>query len=104
MKYIVVFITASSEDEASKIADGLIDSRACACVNIIPKIKSVFIWEGKKDTADEYLLIAKTKKDKFDELKRKVKELHSYDVPEIICMPIDEGEKKYLDWIDSVLQ
>ncbi len=103
MRYIIVFITASSEEEALKIADGLIDSKAAACVNIIPNIKSVFLWKGKKDAAYEHLLIVKTKEDKFNEVKAKVKELHSYEVPEIISIPIADGDKNYLNWIEGVL-
>ncbi|MFH1868773.1 MAG: divalent-cation tolerance protein CutA [Candidatus Omnitrophota bacterium] len=103
MNYIMVFVTASSEEEALKIADALIDSKAAACVNIIPKVKSVFMWEGKRDIAEECLMVIKTRKDKFQGLKQKVGELHSYDVPEIISVAIDDGERSYLNWINEAL-
>lgn len=103
-KYIVVLITASSQEEAEKIANGLVDAEVAACVNIVPKIKSIFKWQGKKDAADEVLLIAKTKQDRFKDLKEAVKSLHSYDVPEIISIPISEGNEDYLNWIAEVVK
>ena len=104
MEYIVVFITASTRKEAKYKADGVIDSRLAACVNIMPKIESVYTWKGKKETSKEYLLIAKTKKSLFNRLKVKVKKLHSYSTPEIIALPIIAGYKGYLDWINEVLR
>ncbi|HTY44516.1 MAG TPA: divalent-cation tolerance protein CutA [Patescibacteria group bacterium] len=99
--YVVVFITASSEQEAQRIADALIAARLVACVNIIKEVKSVFWWEGKVDTAGEVLLIAKSKRAKLSGLIKAAKSVHSYQVPEIIALPIVGGEKKYLRWIDE---
>jgi periplasmic divalent cation tolerance protein len=99
MPYIIVFITASSEEEADIIAGKLIDSKVAACVNIIPGVKSVYTWKGKKETAQECLLFVKTKKENFPELESMVKGLHSYETPEIISVAIDDGEEKYLNWI-----
>ena len=99
MPYIIVFITASSEKEADIIAGNLIDSKVAACVNIIPGVKSVYTWKGKKETAQECLLFVKTKKENFPELESMVKGLHSYETPEIISVLIDDGEEKYLNWI-----
>jgi periplasmic divalent cation tolerance protein len=104
MKYIIVFVTASLQKEAQKIADSLIKSKTAACVNIISNIESIYLWKGKKETARECLLIAKTKQTKFNELKNIVKRLHSYKVPEIIGMPVIEGNKDYLGWIEEVLR
>jgi len=104
MSYIVVFITTSNYEEAEKIADALVDSRLASCVNVVSGIESIFIWQGKKEKAKECLLIAKTKQDKFSELSQKVKDLHSYDTPEIISWPISDGDSKYLDWIEETLQ
>jgi periplasmic divalent cation tolerance protein len=104
MKYIVVFVTASSAKEAEKIASGIISAKLAACVNIVPNVKSIFTWKGKKESCKEALLIIKTKKDKFARLKEKVKKLHSYDTPEIISIPIQDGYKPYLDWIDEVTE
>lgn len=98
---IVVFITASSEEEARKIAEALLNRRKAACVNIVPNIHSLFWWEGKLDTAQESLLIVKTKASLFTELVSLVKGIHSYKVPEIIALPIVAGSEDYLNWLDN---
>lgn len=100
--YIVVFITASSKKEAMKIANGLVDKKLAACVNIVPNIKSIYTWKGKKEKASEVLLIVKSKREKFKNIVKKVKALHSYSVPEIISIPINNGNKDYLNWIEDV--
>lgn len=99
--YIVVFITASSKEEARKIAQGLLEEKLAACVNIILGIESHFWWQGKIDSAKEALLVIKTKKGLFNKLAKKVKSLHSYSVPEIISLPIISGNKDYLKWIND---
>ncbi|MEW6162813.1 MAG: divalent-cation tolerance protein CutA [Nitrospirota bacterium] len=99
---IIVFITASSEDEAAKIAKALVDSRLAGCVNIIKDIRSIYSWQGKIEDEREVLMIAKTQKTLFDSLMEKVKELHSYTVPEIIALPIIEGSEDYLKWLREV--
>ena len=104
MNYVVVFVTASSKGEAEKIGEALIDLKLAACVNITPQIKSIFIWQGKKNVADEWLLIAKTQKAKFKEIRNTVKKMHSYDTPEIIALPIVEGDEDYLNWIEETLK
>jgi periplasmic divalent cation tolerance protein len=99
--YIVIFITASGEKEAKKIAAALIKNKLAACVNIIEKISSLFQWQGKVSRAGEALLIVKSKKSKLNKIIKLVKALHSYEVPEIIAIPIVAGEKKYLNWIND---
>jgi len=101
MAYIAIFITASSKKEGTRIAQALLKKRLAACVNILDKIESFFWWEGKVDHAKEVLLIVKSKKDKFDRIKELVKSLHSYQVPEIIALPIVGGYRPYLKWIDD---
>ncbi len=96
---IVVFVTCGSEEEGLKIANALVEARLAACVNLISPIRSIYRWEGKIWDEKEWLLIIKTQKDKFEELERKVKALHSYSVPEIISLPIVEGSSAYLGWI-----
>jgi periplasmic divalent cation tolerance protein len=99
--YIVIFITASNKKEASKIAETLIKKKLAACVNIVGKIDSRFWWQGKVDQAKESLLIVKSKKAKFAKIIRAVKSVHSYDIPEIIALPIVSGYKPYLRWINE---
>jgi len=101
LKYIVVLVTAPSKEEAEKIADIIIDSKLAACVNISSDIKSIYLWQGKKETSKESLLIIKTTKELFCKLKDVIKKVHSYDTPEIIALPIIEGDKDYLNWIDN---
>jgi periplasmic divalent cation tolerance protein len=102
MDEIVVFITASDEDEAAKIAKALIESRLAGCANIIKDIRSIYSWQGKIEDEKEVLVVVKTQKILFDSLMKKVKELHSYTVPEIIALPIIEGSEDYLKWLKEV--
>ncbi len=102
MNELVVFITAPSQDEAERIAKVLIETRLAGCVNIIKDIRSIYIWEGKVEDEPEVLMIAKTQKHIFDSLVKKVKELHSYTVPEIIALPIVAGSEDYLKWLNDV--
>jgi periplasmic divalent cation tolerance protein len=99
---IVVFITASGEDEAVKIARSLVESKLAGCVNIIKNIRSVYRWEETVEDEPEVLMVAKTRETLFHELMKKVKELHSYTVPEIIALPIVEGSEDYLKWLRDV--
>jgi len=96
---IVVFVTCGSEEEALKIANALVESRLAACANLVAPIRSIYRWEGKIWDEKEWLLIIKTEKQRFEELEKRVKSLHSYSVPEIISLPIVEGSSAYLDWI-----
>jgi periplasmic divalent cation tolerance protein len=100
--YSVVFMTASSQGEAENIAENLVSHKLAACVNILPKMKSFYWWDDKVCKDDELLLVAKTKTSLFKELEKAVKKLHSYDVPEIILLPIEEGSNTYLQWIEKV--
>jgi periplasmic divalent cation tolerance protein len=102
MSEIVVFITASKEQEAATIAHALVEARLAGCVNIVKNIRSIYSWEGKIEDEKEVLMIAKTKKKLFKPLEKKVKELHSYTVPEIIAMPVTEGSADYLTWLKKV--
>lgn len=101
--YIIVLITASNKDEAQKIAQALIAQKLVACVNIIEHVASVFWWQGSVDNAAEALLMAKSKKAKFNRIVKLVKSLHSYEVPEIIAVPVCLGQKQYLRWLDESL-
>ncbi len=98
---VVIFVTAGSEQEAHKIAELLLSQRKAACVNIVPKVDSSFWWQGKLDSAKESLLIIKTKASLLSEVVDLVKAAHSYEVPEIIALPIIGGNEDYLKWIDD---
>lgn len=101
---IVILITASSEEEAHRIADQLLNQRKAACVNIMPKVDSLFWWQGKLDSAQESLLVIKTKASKLKEITELVKKVHSYEVPEVIALPIVGGNEDYLKWLDTTLE
>jgi periplasmic divalent cation tolerance protein len=98
---VVVLVTASSEEEAEKIASLLLEQRKAACVNLIPRVRSRFWWQGKLDSAQESLLIIKTRAALVPEIIDIVKKAHSYTVPEIVALPIVGGSKNYLDWVDQ---
>jgi periplasmic divalent cation tolerance protein len=95
----LVLTTAGSQQEAHKIAHALIERRLAACVNIVAPVQSVYRWQGKVETADEWMLLIKTTAGMFPALSEAVRELHSYAVPECIAMNIEEGSEEYLNWI-----
>ena len=99
--YIVVFITASSVEEAQKVGSTLVEERLVACTNIISPVQSIFNWEGEVEDDREALLMAKTKGALFNDIVVRVKQLHSYSVPEIIAIPIVAGSQDYLNWISE---
>lgn len=102
IEFIVVLITCPSQDNADKIKKLLLEKKAAACINIISAVHSSFWWQDKIDEAEEVLLLAKTKNDKFNEIVSLVKQAHKYEIPEIIALPIINGNKEYLEWIDEV--
>ena len=97
--YLVVFITTSSYEEARKIADALVDLKKAACVNIVPRVNSLFRWKGKIEDVEESLMVVKTRAELFPDVVSTVKSIHSYEVPEIIALPIIEGNPDYLTWL-----
>ncbi len=97
-QYLVVLVTAGSEVEAQHIADQLVERKLAACANLTP-VTSVFRWKGRIQHEGEVLLIIKTRSELFDQLQDAVKTLHSYDVPEIIALPIFAGSTEYLKWL-----
>jgi periplasmic divalent cation tolerance protein len=96
---MVVFMTAPSDEVADSIARALVDEGLAACVNSVGGMHSVFRWEGRTESAEEHLLIAKTSKEGLGTLMERVKGLHPYEVPEIIALPILEGFGPYLEWV-----
>ena len=103
-EFIVVLVTCSSMEEAEKIGNSLVEKKLAACVNVVPEIKSIFYWKGKISREKEILLIAKSRMELFESIQSKVKELHSYEVPQIIALPIEAGSEKYLGWIKMETQ
>ena len=98
---IVVLITAKDNVEAKMLSDKLLEKKLIACANIIDGVQSHFWWQGKMDQAKETLLVLKTKQSLFKEIVKTVKAHHSYDVPEVIALPMVEGNPDYLRWIDE---
>ena len=98
---LVVLITAGSQEEADRIANTLVAEMLAACVNILPGVTSVYRWEGEVQRDQEWLLVAKTTREVLDDLVRRVQAIHSYDLPEIIALPVVGGSKGYLRWIDG---
>ncbi len=95
----IVLTTAASEEEARKIARHLVERRLAACVNIVPQIASIYRWQGAVEEARECLLIVKTTAAAFGQVRESIAELHSYDVPECICLTVEDGLPTYLEWI-----
>lgn len=102
--FIIVLVTTSNREEAEKIARTLLTEKLIACANIIGPAHSLFWWQNKIDEAQEHLILMKTRKDLFNKLAEKVKAIHSYEVPEIITVPIVEGFKPYIKWLDKSLK
>jgi periplasmic divalent cation tolerance protein len=98
---VLIFVTANSEEEGTSIARALVDSRLAACVNIISGLRSIYRWKGKVWDEGEILLLIKTRAALFERVETKIREIHSYEVPEIISIPITRGSKSYLDWLQE---
>lgn len=101
---IVILVTAANLRESKKIARHLVESRLAACVNILAPVQSVYRWQGKVEEAREYLMIIKSSRLLFDDLQAAVAALHGYATPEIICLPIVEGSRNYLQWMEDSLR
>ena len=100
----IALSTAGSEEEAQKIARHLVEHQLAACVNIVPRIESIYRWQGKVETSPEWLLLIKTTAERFPAVRDAIRELHSYDLPECIAISIDDGSPEYLDWLARSLQ
>ena len=100
-EHCIIYITAGSKEEADKLSRGLVEEKLAFCVNAVPGIQSTYQWEGKIHVDDEILLIIKTRQDRYEALEQWVKQNHSYDVPEIISLPIQKGLPEYVQAIDD---
>jgi periplasmic divalent cation tolerance protein len=104
MTNIIVLMTTATREEAEKITSKLLDERLIACANTTGPVSSLFWWKGKISQEKEFLTLMKTRTELFDELAKKVKQMHSYEVPEIIAVPIAKGEQSYMEWLNSSLR
>lgn len=104
LSHILMFMAASTKEEATKIVRCLLEEKLIACANIVGPIASLFWWEEKIDETSEFLVIMKSQSKLFGKISRKVREMHSYEVPELIAFHIERGLPTYLNWIDAVLQ
>jgi len=103
-EFVLMLVTASSQEEGKRIARALVDSRLAACVNIILGLRSIYRWKGKIWDEGELLLLIKTRTALFEQVEAKIKEIHTYEVPEIIAIRISRGSEPYLNWLrDSTL-
>ncbi|MFY9528331.1 MAG: divalent-cation tolerance protein CutA [Candidatus Acidiferrales bacterium] len=99
---IIVLVTCASRPEAQKIGRALVEARLAACVSVIgTPVRSIYRWKGRLENAKEFLVMIKTSRSRFVELRREVQRLHSYDVPEVVALPIVEGSREYLAWIQE---
>ena len=103
MKLIQVITTTDKIEEAEKISRALVEKKLSACVQIIGPITSTYWWEGKIETSQEYLLFIKTEEGLYREVEEVIKELHSYQIPEIVALPLVEGSEEYLKWVREVV-
>ncbi|MGH9714389.1 MAG: divalent-cation tolerance protein CutA [Candidatus Acidiferrales bacterium] len=102
---IVVLATCASAMEARQIARTLVEQRLAACINIVQiPVRSIYRWKGSVESAKEFLLIMKSSRNKYSALEREIKRLHSYDVPEIIALPIERGSRAYLKWLGESIR
>jgi periplasmic divalent cation tolerance protein len=99
---VIVFVTAASEQEAASISRALVAEGLAACANIVPQIRSIYRWQGKICDEGEALILIKSREDLFERIRSRVKELHSYEVPEITAVKLDGGDSAYMQWIESV--
>ncbi|MFB3890035.1 MAG: divalent-cation tolerance protein CutA [Candidatus Bathyarchaeia archaeon] len=102
--YVILLVTTSSKQEAETIAQELLEAKLIACANILGPVTSHFHWVGKIEKTEEYLVLMKSREDLFDQVAERVRALHSYDVPEILALPVVKGSRTYLDWLGSVLK
>lgn len=100
-QYIVIMNTCPDEELAQTLATGLVDNGLAACVNILPRLTSVYCWQGRRESENEVLLFIKTRQDLYPAVQDWILEHHSYEVPEVIAVPVISGLPSYLEWIDT---
>jgi len=100
----LVLTTTGSRDEARRIAEALVERKLAACVNIVPGVVSIYRWKGKSEESEEWLLWIKTTAQAFARVRDTIKELHSYELPECVCLTVEDGSAEYLKWIDEAMK
>jgi periplasmic divalent cation tolerance protein len=98
---LVVLVTCGGREEAERIAGTVVTEKLAACVNVVPAVRSCYVWEGKLTWSEEVLLVVKTTRGGYGDLETRIRELHSYDVPEIVALPVERGFEKYLEWVQQ---
>ncbi len=101
--FVMVFSSAGSQIEANHIAETLIEKKLAACVSILPGVTSHYCWKDKRESSYEVTIIIKSLRSKFEDLKKEIIELHSFEVPEILMVPVLDGSKDYLSWLKEVM-
>ncbi|MBN1255788.1 MAG: divalent-cation tolerance protein CutA [Deltaproteobacteria bacterium] len=100
-KTVIIFVTAASEQEAASIGKHLVEEGLAACANIIPQIRSIYRWKGDICDESESLILIKSRADLFEKIRSRIRELHSYEVPEITAISLEKGDADYLQWIET---
>ena len=100
---LIVFVTCENREQAERIAQSVVQEKLAACVNVLPPIRSCYVWEGKLTWSEEILLLIKTTTARFSQLEERIRALHTYEVPEIIGVPVEDGIASYLQWIERAV-
>jgi periplasmic divalent cation tolerance protein len=96
---VLVLTTLPNSDAAAELAKSVVGEKLAACANVMPAVRSIYRWQGKVEDENEVLVLLKTQRARFEALRARILELHPYDVPEVIALPIEQGHGAYLDWI-----
>jgi len=97
----VILVTVANQEEAVRIGEGVVKAKLAACANVVPGIQSIYRWKGKVVKSEEFLLILKSSKARYSELEKAIKAMHTYEIPEIIALPVKEGLDQYLRWVQT---
>ena len=100
---IVILSTCATEEEAERLARLLVDARLAACVSVIPRMRSFYRWKGAVESSDECLLVIKSSRELFDSVRARIETAHSYEVPELLALPVVDGAANYMNWLDANL-